>query len=68
MKINLNNRETVIDGYEEITVTELLKVQKFTFPNIIVKINGKLIKKPERDTAIIKDGDKVDAIHMVSGG
>ena len=44
MKIVLNNRETDYPG-ETLTVKELLKAMNFIFPMIVVKVNGKLIKK-----------------------
>lgn len=68
MKIVLNNRDQKIEGFNEITVRELFREMKFSFPNIIVKINHQLIKKSEFDDAVIKDGDNVNAIHMISGG
>ena len=68
MKILLNNRNEVFDNYEEISVEQLLKVKNFTFPMIIVKINEKLIKKENYSTSIIKNGDIVAAIHLISGG
>lgn len=67
MKINLNNKSEEFSG-NEMTVQELLNVKKFTFKMLIIKINGALIKKDGYDTAIIRDGDKVDVIHLISGG
>lgn len=68
MKILLNNRNEAFDSYEEMSVEQLLKAKKFTFPMIIIKINGKLIKKDKYSTSIIKDGDDVTALHLISGG
>ena len=68
MKILLNNRNEVFNDYEEISVEQLLKLKKFTFPMIIVKINEKLIKKENYSASIIKNGDIVTAIHLISGG
>lgn len=68
MRIILNNRDTEISDYSEISVSDLLKYMNFVFPNIVVKVNGKLVKKDNRTNFIISDGDKVDAIHMISGG
>ncbi|MBE9492218.1 MAG: sulfur carrier protein ThiS [Bacteroidetes bacterium] len=63
----LNNREEDID-MNQLTVSELLELKKFTFHLIITKINGRLVKKEERDSAIISDGDEVIVLHMISGG
>ena len=35
---------------------------------LVIKINGKLIKKMDYDTATINDGDEVMVMHLVSGG
>jgi thiamine biosynthesis protein ThiS len=67
MKIMLNNREEDID-MNQLTVSELLELKNFTFHLIITKINGRLVKKEERDSAIISDGDEVFVLHMISGG
>ncbi len=67
MKIMLNNREEDID-MNQLTVSELLELKNFTFHLIITKINGRLVKKEERDSAIISDGDEVIVLHMISGG
>ena len=68
MKIVLNNREKEITEKNELNVIELFEIMRFTFPNIVVKINGNLIQKQNYKTALIRNGDKVDAIHMISGG
>lgn len=69
MKIILNNREEEINtNKEQITISELLEIKKFSFTRLIVKINDVLIKKDEYDLKYFKDGDKVDVIHMISGG
>lgn len=67
MKINLNNKEEVIN-VESITLAELIKLKKFTFKLLVTKINGQLVKKDERDSAVIKNGDTVVILHMISGG
>lgn len=67
MKILLNNNNVELE-HEEISVNDLLIVQKYTFKMLIIKINGKLVRKPEYENTFIKDGDKVDVIHLISGG
>jgi thiamine biosynthesis protein ThiS len=67
MTITLNNRKTNFEA-EAITVTELFSQMKYNFPMIIVKINGRLIKKDQYDQISIQDGDNVEAIHLISGG
>jgi len=67
MNITLNNREEELDA-SQLSVRELLKVKNFTFKLLVIKINGNLVKKDEYDSAIIHEGDKVDVIHLISGG
>ena len=67
MRISLNNRREEF-AENNLTVTELLKIKHFTFKMLIVKINGKLIKKTDYDTAEIVDGDDVQVLHLISGG
>ncbi len=68
MKIKLNNRDEVFKGLAEMSVEKLLKLKNFTFPMIIIRINGELVKKHEYPVAMIKAGDNVTALHLISGG
>jgi len=67
MKINLNNNPEEL-SHDQLSIQELLDVKKFTFKMLIIKINDKLVKRDDYDNAIIHDGDKVDVIHLISGG
>ncbi len=64
--IKVNNRDS--EWYEGMTVRSLLNDKKYTFRMIIVKINGKVIKKDQYDTHLINNADNVLVIHMISGG
>lgn len=69
MKITLNNRTEILDvPNREVSVSSILTIKSFTFPRIIVKLNGQLIKKNEFDETYVKDGDHLDVIHLISGG
>ena len=67
MKIILNNRNENID-IENLTVSKLLELKNFTFKMLVIKINGKLIKKDKYDTAVINNGDNIMVLHLISGG
>jgi sulfur carrier protein len=67
MKITLNNRIEIIDK-ETLAVSELLYLRTFTFKMLVVKINGVLIRKPQYENTMIKEGDHVTVLHLVSGG
>jgi len=65
--IRVNNRDE-IEWQEGLTVTGLLELFRYTFPDIIVKINGELIHREEYPTRLIPDGADVRVIHMIAGG
>ena len=67
MKIILNNNPEVLE-VNACTVSDLLRIRNFTFKMLIVKINGKLVRKDEFGTAEIHDGDNVSVLHLISGG
>jgi sulfur carrier protein len=67
MKIVLNNKEEIIDG-NSLTINELLRIKKYTFKMLVIKVNGILVKKNEYDKATVKDGDDVMVLHLISGG
>lgn len=67
MNIDLNNNPDQLPG-DSLTIREIMKIKNFTFPNLVVKINGHLIRKPEYDSAEVHEGDVVEIIHLISGG
>ncbi len=67
MQITLNNRKEEFDR-NTMTVLELLDEKNFTFRMLVIKINGQLVKKADYGKAIIKDGDDVSVLHLISGG
>ena len=67
MKIILNNKEEEFDT-DQVTISELLKIKNFTFKMLVIKVNGHLIKKSEQTTTVVKDGDDVMVLHLISGG
>lgn len=50
------------------TVNELIKARNYTFKMLVTKVNGQLVRVEERDTVMVRDGDKVDILHLISGG
>lgn len=67
MKIILNHIPEDIDR-ETMTISELLDYKRFTFKMLVVKVNGKPIRKEDYQTTYIRDGDEVQVIHLISGG
>jgi len=67
MKITLNNHpEEILQS--NITIAELLEIKKFTWKLLIIKVNGKIIKRHEYDTVRVNEGDDVSVIHLITGG
>lgn len=67
MNVILNNTPDELPG-ESLTIREILKIKNYTFPNLVVKINSRLIRKPEYESAVVHNGDIVEIIHLISGG
>lgn len=69
MKVILNNKEEILDtAKESMTINDLLALKKFSFKNLVIKINGQLIRREDRDKAVFQEGDCVEVIHLISGG
>ena len=67
MKIILNNNPENLN-VESCTVNDLLKIKNYTFKMLIVKINGRLVKKEDFENSVISEGDDVIVLHLISGG
>jgi sulfur carrier protein len=67
MEIILNNTKENISE-ENISVAELIRIRNYTFKMIVTKVNGHLVRKEDRDKVIIKAGDDVMVMHLISGG
>jgi thiamine biosynthesis protein ThiS len=64
--ITVNGKPTDLGG--GLTVTELLERMGFVWPMLVVRINGRLVKRDRFADTTVADGDAVDVIHMMSGG
>lgn len=65
--ICVNNRDE-IPWEEGLTVAALLEQLRYTFPHIIVKIDGVVIPPAEYPAHTIPDGADVRVIHLIAGG
>jgi sulfur carrier protein len=66
MKLQVNGNE--VELREGASVQELLTAMRYSFPLIVIKVNGILVPREGYATATLKEGDLVDAYHLVSGG
>jgi len=67
MQIILNNRSETFEG-QELTVSEIMELKSFKFKMLVVRLNDQLVKKEDYPTTIVKEGDDLKIIHLVSGG
>ncbi len=65
--ITINKRET-LPWHAAMTVRDMLTLMKFTFPHIIVTINGKVVHRAVYETTEIPDGADVRVVHLMAGG
>lgn len=64
--IKVNGRN--VDWNEGMTIETVLEKYNFTYPSIVVSVNGTVIHKDKYAATVINDGDDVKVIHMVAGG
>lgn len=67
MNIILNNRNETFE-YEQLSIKELLAVKKFSFQLLVIKVNGELVRLKEYETTMVKEGDNVMILHLITGG
>jgi sulfur carrier protein len=67
VRITLNNIDEEFDG-TVISISEFLEMKKFSFKMRIIRINGEFIPRENYDRTMIKDGDKVQMLYLMSGG
>lgn len=53
---------------ESLSVAEILRRKRYSFPKIITRINGRLVTREERERELVADGDELELYHMMSGG
>lgn len=62
----LNNR---LEEWEsDFTIQDLLDKKSYSFRMLVVKIDGRLIKRENYGTAVIPQDSEVQVLHLMSGG
>lgn len=64
--VEINGHELAWE--EGMTVKRLLETMNYTFPMIIVKVNGELVEKEDWASYTVPRGAKVQALHQIAGG
>ncbi len=57
-----------VDWEEGMTIVTLLKKMNYTFPKIIIRVDGKVIDKKQWSSYQINDQAVVHAHHLIAGG
>jgi sulfur carrier protein len=65
--IRVNNRDETV-WEEGLTVSDLLERFRYTFPHIIVKVDGEVVSPEVYQVRILPDGADVRVIHLIAGG
>lgn len=52
----------------ELSVAEIMRRRKFSFPHVITRLNGVLVERKDRDGTLVRDGDDLEVYHLISGG
>ena len=52
----------------ELSVSEIMKRKKYTFPHIITRLNGHVVERENRDATLVVNGDDLEFYHLISGG
>ncbi len=53
---------------EGLTVRDALIMMNYTFPMLVIKLNGQLVKKQDYDKTPIPENADLKVIHLISGG
>lgn len=64
--ITVNNRQ--VEWEEGMTVESLLEKMNYTFPKIVIRVNGKVIARELWGNYKIPDHAEVQAHHLIAGG
>jgi sulfur carrier protein len=62
------NDQYEVEWRPGITVQDLLDELKFTFRMIVVKVDGKVVLRPDYVATPVPDGAEVQALHLIGGG
>lgn len=66
--IRVNNGKFEVTWKPGMTIRDLLNELRFTFPRLVISVNGEIVPQEKWDTYALKDGDDVKVIHMTAGG
>lgn len=62
------NQHTHLPWREEMTVQDVLQAMSYTFPHVIVTVNGQLVPHDQYGKTVVPDDADVRVIHLIAGG
>ena len=65
--VRINNRDD-LEWEEGLTVSGVLERMRYTFPHIVVKVNGEVVAPEDYAAYAIPDGADVRVVHLIAGG
>ncbi len=66
-KLRVNDKFEV-DWQPGMTIRDVIRKLNFTFPMLVVTVNGKVVPKEDWDTYELREEDNVRILHMIAGG
>jgi thiamine biosynthesis protein ThiS len=57
-----------VDWQEGMSVRDAMKLMNYTFPMLVIKLNGTLVSKSDYDSTTIPAGAELMVVHLISGG
>ena len=67
MKIFLNGKEKILSSNIS-SLNDFIEIILSNKKGKIIELNGKVIKKVDRDKISLKDGDRIELIQFMGGG
>ena len=62
------NDKYEVSWHQGMTVRDVLKACKFSFPLIIVSIEGTVVDRADYDSQVVQDDSSMKVLHLIAGG
>jgi len=62
------NRRHRLEWRAGLTVREVLRVMRYTYTHLVIRVNGEVVEDERYDAYRIPDESDVRVIHLIAGG
>ena len=62
------NGKREVPWREGMTVRDVLDACRYTFPLVVISIDGEVVPRNDYDTRLVDDSAAVKVMHLISGG